>query len=86
MLCGQCRRIPHMIQMTMREQDATDRQRIPAALCQRRMQCPLPANKAGVDKIQTLPIPQDEKLHDERADDEQIKRHAASPTLERLFS
>ena len=86
MLRGQCRRIPHMIQMTMREQDATNRQPLPATRHQSRMQCPLPANEAGVDEIKSLAIPQDEKLHDERADNEQIRRHADPHTLESLFS
>lgn len=86
MLRGQSRSIPHMIQMPMREQDATNRQRLPTTRHQSRTQCPLPTNKAGVDEIKPLTIPQDEKLHDERADDEQIRRHADSPTLESLFS
>lgn len=75
-----------MIQMPMSEQDATNRQRLPTTRHQCRMQCPLPANKAGVDEIKSLTIPQDEKLHDERADDEQIRRHADLHTLESLFS
>lgn len=85
-VCSKCRRIPHMVQMPVREQNTANRQRIPTPLHQRRMQCPLPANKAGVDEIQPLTIPQDEKLHDECADDEQIRRHADSYRLDSSFS
>lgn len=75
-----------MIQMAVRQQDATNRQRLPAARHQCSTQRTPSANESGINDIKRILIPQDKKLHEKRAHNEQIRRHADPHKLERLFS
>jgi len=71
---GERRRVEHMIEVAVREQDSTDGQMIPAAGLKGFLQSAAPAEEAGVDQIQGIAVSQDEELHDEGADDEEIGR------------
>lgn len=75
-----------MIQMTMRQQDAMNRQRVPAMRLQCRTQCTPSTNESGINEIKRILIPKDKKLHEKRAHNEQIRRHADPHRLESLFS
>ena len=66
--------IQDVIEVPMREQDATDGQMIPAAGLQGLGQGGASAEEAGVDEIQCIILSQHEELHDEGADDEEIGR------------
>ncbi len=71
-------RVEDMIEVAVREQDAADGQMTPAARVKGLFQSAASAEEAGVDQIQGIAIPQDEELHDEGADDEEIGRHENS--------
>lgn len=77
--------VQNMIEVSVREEDATDGQMFPATGHQSPIQRLHAANEAGVDEIKRLAIAQDEELHDGGADDEQIGRHANAETLKSRF-
>lgn len=72
---GEGRCVEDVIEVPMREQDAADGQMIPAAGLEGCFQCVASSEEAGVDQVQRVTVPQDEELHDEGADDEEIGRH-----------